>query len=140
MALARPEGEAAGSGRSRRWVASRPGGPRPCPGRRFESYDGGDPDTPSRRGRAVRGMAVDPDAAGTPPSDGPDVPDATWAWLLHALRTPLTVALGRVQLLRRRLLRAGDPGRLNPELDVIEAALKRLAAIIDEANQRHADR
>ena len=50
--------------------------------------------------------------------------------LAHDLRTPLAVAVGRVQLLRRRLRRRdADPARLATDLEAIEAALVRLTAL-----------
>ena len=51
--------------------------------------------------------------------------------LMHDLRTPLTVVLGRVQLLQRRLKQGTPPESLAPELESIEAALVRLAAAVE---------
>ena len=53
---------------------------------------------------------------------------------MHALRTPLTVAVGRVQLLRRRLGRGEDPARVAAELEALEAALVRLAAAVERVD------
>ena len=53
---------------------------------------------------------------------------------LHALRTPLCVVVGRVQLLRRRVRRGEDPARLAAELEAIEAALVRLAAAVERVD------
>ena len=58
-----------------------------------------------------------------------------WAERLHDLRTPLTVALGRVQLLRRRLRRDAEPARIDADLEVIEAALKRLNVAISKLDR-----
>ena len=61
---------------------------------------------------------------------------------MHALRTPLTVAMLRVQILRRHLRRGDDAASLSGELDQIDAALAQLALAIDQldhdgGNGRH---
>jgi signal transduction histidine kinase len=66
-------------------------------------------------------------------SDGGDRHRLDAAGIGHELRTVLTVAVGRAQLLRRRLLRGEDPGRALAELDALEAALARLAAAVERA-------
>ena len=50
--------------------------------------------------------------------------------LLHDLRSPLTVVVGRVHLLRRHLRGGGDPLRVHEDLEAIEAALARLTAAV----------
>ena len=54
---------------------------------------------------------------------------------MHELRTPLCVVVGRVQLLRRRLRRRDDPALMAAELEGIEAALVRLAAAVECADE-----
>ena len=54
---------------------------------------------------------------------------------MDALRTPLCEAVLRVQLLRRRLRRGEDPVRAAAELEAIEAALVRLAAAVERADE-----
>lgn len=51
--------------------------------------------------------------------------------LMHDLRTPLTVVMGRVQLVRRRLKQGAPPETLASDLEAIEAALIRLAAAVE---------
>ena len=54
---------------------------------------------------------------------------------MHALRTPLTVAILRTQVLRRHL-RRGDPlPSLEVELDQIDATLAQLAMEIDQLDR-----
>ena len=50
----------------------------------------------------------------------------------HALRTPLTVAMLRAQILRRHLRRGDEPPSLEGELDQIDATLAELAVAIDQ--------
>lgn len=52
--------------------------------------------------------------------------------LAHDLRSPLTVAVGRVQLIRRRLRRDPcDAASIDSDLEAVEAALVRLWALTD---------
>jgi hypothetical protein len=64
--------------------------------------------------------------------DGP-APD------MHALRTPLTVAMLRAQILRRHLRRGDELPSLEAELDQIDATLTELALVIDQLDraERH---
>lgn len=50
---------------------------------------------------------------------------------MHDLRTPLTVLLGRVQMLRRSHAAGRRLGEVESDLEVIEAAVLRLAAAIE---------
>ena len=63
--------------------------------------------------------------------DEPPVTHETSRQLMHDLRTPLTVVMGRVQLLQRRLKQGAPPESLNLELESIEAALVRLVAAVE---------
>ena len=54
---------------------------------------------------------------------------------MHALRTPLTVAVLRTQVLRRHLRRGDDLPSLEAELDQIDATLAELALAIDQLNR-----
>ena len=54
---------------------------------------------------------------------------------MHELRTPLCVVVGRVQLRQRRLRRGDEPARVAAELEAIEAALVRLAAAVERADE-----
>jgi len=45
-----------------------------------------------------------------------------WAVLMHDLRTPLTVLMGRIQLLRRHIRRGDDTVQIDTDLEAIEAA------------------
>jgi signal transduction histidine kinase len=58
---------------------------------------------------------------------------------MHALRTPLTVAMLRAQILRRHLRRGDELPSLETELDQIETTLAELARAIDhlDRNSRH---
>ena len=58
---------------------------------------------------------------------------------MDALRSPLCVALVRVQLLQRRLHRGADPARVAADLEAIEAAVVRLAALADRIERGGAD-
>ena len=49
---------------------------------------------------------------------------------MHELRSPLTVLVGRVQLLRRHLRGGNDSARVQNDLEAIEAALARLTAAV----------
>ena len=49
---------------------------------------------------------------------------------MHDLRTPLTMVVGRVQLLRRHLQGCDHPVRVHEDLEAIEAALARLTAAV----------
>lgn len=55
--------------------------------------------------------------------------------VMHDLRTPLTVLLGRVQLLRRDRVRGLHPERLDGDLEAIEAAVLRLAAAVEQVEE-----
>jgi len=50
---------------------------------------------------------------------------------LHEVRTPLSVVVARVQLLRRRLRRGDDLAQVEAEVEAMEAALVRLVAVIE---------
>jgi len=54
-----------------------------------------------------------------------------WAVLMHDLRTPLTVLMGRVQLLRRHMRRGDDAVQIDTDLEAIEAAIVRLTAAVE---------
>ncbi len=66
-------------------------------------------------------------ADGRPPRHDAAAAHEELAEQLHDVRTPLTVVIGRVQLLRRRLKRGHAPENLDAELAEIEAASMRLA-------------
>jgi hypothetical protein len=83
-----------------------------------------------------------------------DEPPATWPARLpptgaqqehderiHALRTPLTEVILRVNLVRRHLRRGDDPRRADEELESVEQALAQLVAVIaridDEQRRNH---
>src|SRR5215208_553012 len=51
------------------------------------------------------------------------------------LRSPLTVVVARVQLLRRRLRGGDDPARVQDDLEAIEAALARLTAAVERLDR-----
>ena len=57
-----------------------------------------------------------------------------WAVLMHDLRTPLTVLMGRIQLLRRRM-RRDDAVRIDTDLEAIEAAIVRLTAAVERLDR-----
>lgn len=54
---------------------------------------------------------------------------------MHALRTPLTVAMLRAQILRRHLRRGDDASSLETELDQIDDTLAQLAIAIDQLDR-----
>lgn len=56
--------------------------------------------------------------------------------LVYALRLPLPVVTGRMELLRRRLQQGRDPTRLEAGLAEIELARVRLAVAIDRLDGR----
>jgi signal transduction histidine kinase len=58
-----------------------------------------------------------------------------WAVLMHDLRTPLTVLMGRVQLLRRHMRRGDDAVRIDTDLEAIEAAIVRLTATVERLDR-----
>ena len=58
-----------------------------------------------------------------------------WAVLLHDLRTPLTVLMGRVQLLRRHTRRGDDAVQIDTDLEAIEAAIVRLTAAVERLDR-----
>ena len=58
-----------------------------------------------------------------------------WAVLMHDLRTPLTVLMGRVQLLRRHMRRGDDAVRIDTDLEAIEAAIVRLTAAVERLDR-----
>jgi signal transduction histidine kinase len=58
-----------------------------------------------------------------------------WAVLMHDLRTPLTVLMGQVQLLRRQVRRGDDAVRIDTDLEAIEAAIVRLTAAAERLDR-----
>jgi K+-sensing histidine kinase KdpD len=58
-----------------------------------------------------------------------------WAVLMHDLRTPLTVLMGRVQLLRRHMRRGNDAVQIDTDLEAIEAAIVRLTATVERLDR-----
>jgi signal transduction histidine kinase len=58
-----------------------------------------------------------------------------WAVQMHDLRTPLTVLMGRVQLLRRRMRRGDDSVQIDTDLEAIEAAIVRLTAAVERLDR-----
>jgi K+-sensing histidine kinase KdpD len=58
-----------------------------------------------------------------------------WAVLMHDLRTPLTVLMGRVQLLRRHMRRGEDAVQIDTDLEAIEAAIVRLTATVERLDR-----
>jgi signal transduction histidine kinase len=58
-----------------------------------------------------------------------------WAVLMHDLRTPLTVLMGRVQLLRRHMRRGDDAVQIDTDLEAIEAAIVRLTATVERLDR-----
>jgi signal transduction histidine kinase len=62
-----------------------------------------------------------------------------WAVVMHDLRTPLTVLMGRVQLLRRHMRRGNDIVQIDTDLEAIEAAIVRLTAAVDRLDRDRRD-
>jgi signal transduction histidine kinase len=58
-----------------------------------------------------------------------------WAVLMHDLRSPLTVLMGRVQLLRRHMRRGDDAVQIDTDLEAIEAAIVRLTATVERLDR-----
>jgi signal transduction histidine kinase len=58
-----------------------------------------------------------------------------WAVLMHNLRTPITVLMGRVQLLRRHMRRGDDAVQVDTDLEAIEAAIVRLTATVERLDR-----
>ena len=58
-----------------------------------------------------------------------------WAVLMHDLRTPLTVLMGRVQFLRRHMRRGDDAVQIDTDLEAIEAAIVRLTAAVERLDR-----
>jgi signal transduction histidine kinase len=58
-----------------------------------------------------------------------------WAVLMHDLRSPLTVLMGRVQLLRRHMRRGDDAVQVDTDLEAIEAAIVRLTATVERLDR-----
>jgi signal transduction histidine kinase len=58
-----------------------------------------------------------------------------WAVLMHNLRTPLTVLMGRVQLLRRHMWHGDDAVQVDTDLEAIEAAIVRLTATVERLDR-----
>jgi signal transduction histidine kinase len=58
-----------------------------------------------------------------------------WAVPMHDLRTPLTVLMGRVQLLRRHMRRGDDAVQIDTDLEAIEAAIVRLTATVERLDR-----
>ena len=61
-----------------------------------------------------------------------------WAVLMHDLRTPLTVLMGRIQLLRRHMRRGDDAVHIDTDLEAIEAAIVRLTAAVERLDRDRA--
>jgi signal transduction histidine kinase len=59
-----------------------------------------------------------------------------WAVLMHDLRTPLTVLMGRVQLLHRHVRRGDDAVRIDTDLETIEAAIVRLTSAVERIDRQ----
>jgi signal transduction histidine kinase len=62
-----------------------------------------------------------------------------WAVVMHDLRTPLTVLMGRIQLLRRHMRRGDDTVQIDTDLEAIEAAIVRLTAAVDRLDRDRRD-
>ena len=58
-----------------------------------------------------------------------------WAVLMHDLRTPLTVLMGRVQLLRRHVRRGDDAVCIDTDLEAMESAIVRLTAAVERLDR-----
>lgn len=61
------------------------------------------------------------------------------AELVHELRTPLCVAIGRGQMLKRRIDEGAERERLAAQLAIVMAALDRLSGVIDRIDQLEAE-
>lgn len=57
------------------------------------------------------------------------------AMLMHDLRTPLTVLMGRDQLLSRHMRRGDDAVQIDTDLESIEAAIVRLTAAVERLDR-----
>lgn len=64
-------------------------------------------------------------------------PGREWAALMHDLGTPLTVAVGRLQLTRRHLRRGNGVAQADTDLEALEAAVARLVAAVHRLDQDH---
>ena len=62
-----------------------------------------------------------------------------WAVVMHDLRTPLTVLMGRVQLLRRHMRRGDNTVQIDTDLEAIEAAIVRLTAAVERLDRDRRD-
>ena len=62
-----------------------------------------------------------------------------WAVQMHDLRTPLTVLMGRVQLLRRHIRRGDNTVQIDTDLEAIEAAIVRLTAAVERLDRDRRD-
>ena len=58
---------------------------------------------------------------------------------MHDLRTPLTVLMGRVQLLRRHMRRGDNTVQIDTDLEAIEAAIVRLTAAVERLDRDRRD-
>jgi K+-sensing histidine kinase KdpD len=61
------------------------------------------------------------------------------AVLMHDLRTPLTVLMGRVQLLRCHMRRGDNTVQIDTDLEAIEAAIVRLTAAVERLDRDRRD-
>ena len=62
-----------------------------------------------------------------------------WEVQMHDLRTPLTVLMGRVQLLRRHIRRGDNTVQIDTDLEAIEAAIVRLTAAVERLDRDRRD-
>ena len=62
-----------------------------------------------------------------------------WAVQMHDLRTPLTVLMGRAQLLRRHMRRGDNTVQIDTDLEAIEAAIVRLTAAVERLDRDRRD-
>ena len=58
---------------------------------------------------------------------------------MHDLRTPLTVLMGRVQLMRRHMRRGDNTVQIDTDLEAIEAAIVRLTAAVERLDRDRRD-
>jgi signal transduction histidine kinase len=58
-----------------------------------------------------------------------------WAALMHELRSPLTVVVGRLQLLRRHVNSGGGQARVEDDLEALEGAVARLVAAVERVER-----